>query len=98
MNIGPYDRENLVAYVQACKEAAIAANGTPEEQELLRSLYHKASELAGKEWNEFSSLETTDKGIEESASLMGKYRILLAEIRHREKCNDGRQISETRKP
>lgn len=98
MNAGPYDREDLTAYVQACKEAVIASKGTPEEQELLRSLYHKASELAGKEWNEYSSRKTTDEGIEESARLMCKYRILLAEIRHREERTDGRRISETRKP
>ncbi len=98
MNAGCYDRESYASYAQSIKESQIVAKGTPEEQELLRSLYHEASELAGKECNEYSSRKTTDEGIEESARLMCKYRILLAEIRHREERTDGRRISETRKP
>jgi len=90
MNAGYYDRESYASYAQSYKEAQIIAKGTPQEQELLRSLYKQASQLAGKEWNEFSSLETTDKGIEESARLMGQYRILLAKIRHREERSNGK--------
>ncbi len=82
MDCGPYNRYDA-SYFQACKEAKVVCKGTPEEQELLRSLYKKAGEIVGREWNEFSSRQTTDEGIEESAQLMGRYRILLAEIMHR---------------
>jgi len=83
MNVGYGDNESLCAYIQARKEAWIESQGSPEERELLLNLYHKAGELAGKDWNEFSSLETKDQGIEQSAQILSQYRILLAKIFHR---------------
>jgi len=58
--------------------------GTPEEQSKLKKLWIEASRLAGSDWCEYSNEETTDKGIEESAKLLGEFRILLANILHRE--------------
>lgn len=91
MNTGYGDDESLAGYIQARKEAWIAAKGTPEEQELLLNLYHEAGELAGKEWNEFSSQETTDNGLDKSATILCQYRILLAEIGHRKYKNSEKQ-------
>jgi len=83
MDAGNYNRESSGSFLQALEEARMVSKGTPEEQLLLRMLYKQASQLAGKEWNVYSPFDTTDEGIEQSAQLMCRYRILLAEILHR---------------
>ena len=83
MNVGYGDNESLASYAQFLKEQSIIEKGTPEEQQLLLFLYTKASQICGDEWCQFSDIETTDEGIEESARLMCQYRILLAKIMHR---------------
>lgn len=85
MDSGYYDRgESRAAYIQKMKEQAILRKGTPEEQRELRKLWLEASELAGRDWCEYSSQKTTDEGIEKSVGLLVRYRSLLSNIRHRE--------------
>jgi hypothetical protein len=84
MDVGYYERESRNLLRERELRYALIKKGTPEEQSRLKELWLNASRLAGRDWCEFSDLETTDKGIEESAKLLSEFRILLANIRHRE--------------
>lgn len=66
------------------KVHAILKLATSQERQKLKSLYMQASKLAGNLWNADTHMPTCDEGIQESAKLFSEYRILLANIAHRE--------------
>lgn len=82
-----YEYGYRASYIVAINEQRIIAKATLEEKKLLKRLWKAGSYLAGKEWNQNSSRETTDDGIRISTHFMVKYRKLLSDIRHREKGN-----------
>lgn len=93
MNAGYYRSEYDGAYIKLLADQAILRNATEEEKKQLRSWIKEASQLSGREWNQFSSIETADEGIIQAAGLMSQYRILLAQIRHRGTTNGSRPES-----
>lgn len=61
----------------------VLSNATNDERERCEYLWRKACRLMGRDFYIKSPVKTTDEGIEEAAILLGEYRIILANIKHR---------------
>jgi len=87
MDTGYEKKQSDLAYLQLLEEARLLRKVSDKEARYARRLFYLASKLAGREWNEYATRQTTDEGLAKSARLMVQYRILLADIRHREAGN-----------
>jgi len=87
MDTGYERKRSDQAYLTLLEEARILRKVSDQEARRMRRMFFIAGKLAGREWNEFATRQTTDEGVAKAARLMVQYRILLADIRHREASN-----------